>query len=193
MIDYKFGVYLDKIDPEDSPTLRRWRNDHRIWKWCRQNDLRSAQEHDRWFKKQAEDSSIKMYAIFIPFREPANYLSEEHRDYIVGVCGLTSIDPTNRTAEFSLYISPDYQHRGLAKAALKTLITHGFMNLGLNCIWGETFEGNKAAHLFEKIGFKKEGTRRSLYFREGKFIDAHLYSILASEWKCSMSDTSLAS
>jgi RimJ/RimL family protein N-acetyltransferase len=102
---------------------------------------------------------------------------------LVGVCGLTSIDLINQRAEFSLYIGPEYQGLGYGKAALLTLITHGFRVLNLNCIWGETFNKNPAAEMFEELGFKKEGTRRDFYFRDGRFINAHLYSLLRSEWK----------
>jgi hypothetical protein len=101
---------------------------------------------------------------------------------LVGVCGLTSIDWVNRRAEFSLYIDPDRQKDGLGKAALQTLLHHGFMTLGLNCIWGETFDLNPAAKLFEGLGFIKEGSRRDFYYRDGRFIDAHLYSLLRRHW-----------
>jgi RimJ/RimL family protein N-acetyltransferase len=164
-----------ELKPFDSVHLDvafKWRNDERIWGWCRQNDLISWAEHLAWYQSMVCDDSIKMYAIVC-----AQQLKP------VGVCGLTSIDRINRRAEFSLYIGPENQGQGYAQAALKALISKGFHNHGLNCIWGETFAGNPAAVMFENIGFKKEGTRRQFYFRDGRFIDAHLYSILASEWE----------
>lgn len=98
-----------------------------------------------------------------------------------GVCGLTSIDRVNQRAEFSLYIAPGDQGQGVGEKALKTLCKHGFNNLNLNSIWGESYVGNPAIHMFEKIGFKPEGKRRQHYFRDGKFIDAHIFSLLRSE------------
>ena len=170
----KFGddtVSLAPLDSEHMETIRAWRNDPAIYKWCRQSDLITDRAQAEWFERQAKDSSIKMYAI-----HDSTHLK------IVGVCGLTSIDMLCRRAEFSIYIAPEFQKLGIGKKALIQLIHHGFKNLGLNSIWGETFDGNPAAKMFESLGFKKEGTRRAFYFKSGEFIDAHLYSVLESEW-----------
>lgn len=164
MIDFGYGVSLDRIRLVDLEILRQWRNDYRIWRWCRQNDLISEIDQDAWYERQAKDPSISMYKIL-------------DKNECIGVCGLTSIDYINRRGEFSLYIAPKYQTFGFSKMALKTLFRHGFSNIGLNRIWGETFEGNFAASLFEGMGMKKEGTRKEFYFRDGDFIDADLYSI----------------
>lgn len=161
---------LKPLDEKYKYEIRDWRNDPSIRRWCRQSDLISDQEQDRWFRSQDNDQSIKMYSIF-------------SHDDLVGVCGFTSIDRLCRRAEFSLYIAPKYQRAGLAKKALKTLFTHGFMTQNLNVIWGESFDGNPAIGLFLGLGMKQEGTRRAFYFKDGAFTDAHLFSILFEEWK----------
>lgn len=171
MIDYGHGVSLDTIEPEHLSEARCWRNSPAIWASCRQNSLISSANHHKWHEKINSDSSIQMFSI-----------KEGETGKFVGVCGFTSIDMLCRRAEFSLYIAPKLHRNGYAKNALKTLFQHGFMDWGFNCIWGETIEGNPALELFLKIGMKKEGLRRQFYFKKGKFIDAHLVSILRSEW-----------
>lgn len=99
-----------------------------------------------------------------------------------GVVGLTDIDYVNSRAEFSCYVDPDLQGRGLGRAALLALFKHGFEDLGLNSIWGESFDGNPALKLFESLGMKKDGIRRNFYYRGGRFIDAHLISITRDEF-----------
>lgn len=170
MIDFGFGVYLRRIQEDDLGRLFKWRNDHRVWKWCRQNEPLHWSNHEKWFDWQASDKSVTMFAVM------------DGRD-LVGVCGLTDIDRINRRAEFSLYIDPDQVRKGYGKAALETLFRHGFKNLGLNIIWGETFDGNPASKLFESVGMKLEGVRRQFYFRNGLFVDAKLYSIGWDELK----------
>lgn len=169
MIDWKHGVTLGPLELHHLSQCHDWRNDYRIWATCRQNDLIAYDDQLEWYEKQRKDPSIRMYAIWAA-------------ETLVGVCGLTSLDPWNRRAEFSLYIGPEHQKRGYAKAALKTLFDHGFRTLGLNLIWGETFDGNPADKLFDELGMRVEGTRREFYFREGKFIDAHLYALLSRDW-----------
>lgn len=101
---------------------------------------------------------------------------------MVGVAGLTSLDSLNQTAEFSLYIAPEYQQRGYGKAALKELVKVGFEDWNLYRIWGETFDGNPAAKMFESIGFRKEGTLRGTYYKEGRHINSHIYSITRPDY-----------
>ena len=169
MIDFGYGISLGPLDSYHQEKIRAWRNDERVWKWCRQYDVIDDRSQEAWFKRQSEDSSIKMWAVM-------------NGDDMVGVAGLTSIDWVNRRAEFSLYIDPQVHRKGFGAMALRTLLRHGFYNLGLNSIWGETFQDNPAVHMFERVGLKKEGTRRDFYFRAGRFIDCYLYSMLRSEF-----------
>ncbi len=172
MIDHGFGISLGPVSMAESSLLWHWRNDPAIYKWCRQFEPLEEWDHKNWLSSLAGREDLKMYIVI----DPAN-------STVAGVCGLTSLDLINRRAEFSLYIDPEKHGRQLGTAALKTLCAHGFLALGLHHIFGETFEHNPAAKMFEKVGFKKEGTRRGFYWREGKFIDAHLYSVLAEEFR----------
>lgn len=177
MIDYKYGVSLGAISPEHLEMMREWRNNPKIWAWCRQNDLITPYDQQVWFRSISEDPRIKMYIInrVEVYRDGQNYEP-------IGVCGLTDINKDHRRAEFSLYIAEKYQKCGYGKKTLKTLFQHGFYNLGLKTIWGETFDGNHVAAMFEKLGMLREGTRKNFYFKDGRFIDAHLYSIDREGW-----------
>ncbi len=169
MIDFGFKIHLLAPTYDNIAPSFEWRNNFSIWRWCRQNDVLNFKNHLDWFDKIAKEASIKMYGIYDGPR-------------FLGVCGLTDIDRLNQRAEFSLYIAPEHQRKGYAKSALKTLLSHGFMNQNLNVIWGETFEGNPAYDMFLKLGMKHEGTRRQFYFKEGKHIDAHLVSMTRQEF-----------
>lgn len=167
MIDFGEGVSLDALDSSD--LYRMWRNDPNIWRWTRQNDLISKTSHEKWFEVQSKDPAIRMYRILADL-DP------------VGVCGLTSINWQNRNAEFSLYVAPCFHGKGFSKKALRTLFHHGFKNLGLKSIWGETFENNHAHGIFEGLGMKMDGVRRQFYWKDGQFWDATLFSILDEEF-----------
>jgi len=167
-------IKLKKIEEYDLQLLRSWRNDDRIMKWCRQNDLLSSTDQVRWYEKINIDPTIKMYLITTLIKGCTN---------CIGVCGLTSIDLINSRAEFSLYIAPEYQNKGYGKTTLITLLNKGFNDFNLNLIWGETFNKNPAYKMFKSLGFKKEGTRRQFYYKNGKYVDAHLVSILRKEWR----------
>jgi RimJ/RimL family protein N-acetyltransferase len=164
MIDYKFGVTLDHINTDYAEQLFLWRNDRRVYQWCRQYEPLMYCKHLRWIEGLPGRDDVKMYAVFC-------------HDILCGVCGLTDIDYVNRRAEFSLYIDPEQHGRGLGRKTLLTLFSHGFKALNLNRIWGETFAGNPAFDLFIKIGMTCEGERIDYYYRDGRYINARLISI----------------
>jgi RimJ/RimL family protein N-acetyltransferase len=161
-----------KITLGDVPfeSARAWRNSESVWRWCRQYTHLSEAEHQAWQARIATDPSIKMFGVY-----------EQGRP--VGTCGLTSINRVNQTAEFSLYIAPGHQKRGLGKAALIKLLAHGFFDHNLNLIFGETFDGNPALKVFEAVGMTKEATLRERYYRDGRFIDVHIVSMLRSDYE----------
>jgi len=171
MLNFGYRVFLDAVNPDSQDQLRQWRNDPRINSWCRQVGLISQMHQDRWFRAQAEDETMRMFCVRNDEKE------------LVGMTGLTSICFINSRAEFSLYIAPEHQGNGYAKGALQSICHFGFKHLGLNSIFGESFEGNTAIDVFKEVGFKFEGVRRAFYFKNGSHINAILLSMLKSEFE----------
>jgi len=147
---------------------RGWRNDPEIMKWCRQRLPISQRMQIEWFDRQHNDPTIEMFEI--------------SDSLPIGVCGLTSIDDRNNNAEFSLYIRRDSQLEGHGRTALVKLLNIGFRTIGLQRIWGESFAGNPAMKMFLDIGMKQEGIRKEFYYKNGDFIDVHLFSVGFEEW-----------
>lgn len=156
---------LRRVKESDLEKLFAYRNDPSIMKWCRQYAPLHWENHLSWYKWQATNNAVSMFTIV-----------DELGD-AVGVCGLTDIDYVNRRAEFSCYVAKSYQGRGIAKQALKDLFKIGFHSMGLNRIWGETYDENPAINLFRKMGMVEEGLRKEFYYRDGRYIDCHLISL----------------
>jgi RimJ/RimL family protein N-acetyltransferase len=173
-VKVNFNIKLDPLDAKDIETIRHWRNDYQIMRHCRQSDFISDAEQERWFARQEADPSIKMYCIKTVI---------DGAEKLIGVAGLTSLDFVSRRAEFSLYIAPQFQRRGYGRCALILLFSHGFQNLNLEQIWGECFDGNPALKVFDGLGMKRDGVRRNFYFKDGRYLDAVLVSVLAAEWR----------
>jgi RimJ/RimL family protein N-acetyltransferase len=109
-------------------------------------------------------------------------INDEKANPTIGVCGLTDIDYIHRKAEFSIYVAPEAQKHGHGENALRCLLDFGFKDLGLNRIWGETYEGNVGLKLYPKVGFVEEGHLRESYYKKGEFIDSYIFAILRDEW-----------
>lgn len=106
-------------------------------------------------------------------------------DKILGLASLTDIDFVNRSAQFHLMIGlEENQNKGLGTFALKEMIQHAFYNMNLERVELTVLETNKRArHLYEKCGFVQEGSKRHSVYKNGRFADMAMYSILKDEYE----------
>ena len=180
MIDFNRGIILASPTLSDKDQFFHWRNDQNIWKWCRQNGPLSKSVHNQYWYNVENSKTDKFFSIL---GRRGTLGAEKDSPRLVGCCGLSSVDQANGRAEFSLYIGPEFQNQTFGVRALQSLFDYGFKWQNLNLIWGESFDGNPAMRMFFKLGMVKEGVRRQFYFRNGRYIDAHLFSIKREEWK----------
>ncbi|MEM8857796.1 MAG: GNAT family protein [Chloroflexota bacterium] len=102
----------------------------------------------------------------------------------VGEVVLNDIDEDNRSASFRIALG-NVQHfgKGLGTEATRLIVDFGFKQLNLHRIELEVFDFNpRAQHVYEKVGFKKEGVKRDVLLWEGKYQSAIVMSILEDEW-----------
>lgn len=100
----------------------------------------------------------------------------------VGVCGLEDIDGRSRSATFGIWVGRPYWGRGYGTDATRTACRFGFRQMNLQRISLHVYATNpKAARIYEKVGFRLEGTLRRAQFLGGRFVDVHVMGLLASE------------
>lgn len=111
------------------------------------------------------------------------YVAELPSTGAVGALGLAVVSTRSRICELTrLMVDPERRRAGVGLAAVRqacalVLIEHGFHRLQ-----AETYGDNEAGQrLFEKAGFRREGTRRLAYWRRERWIDGALFGILAHE------------
>lgn len=93
----------------------------------------------------------------------ALYLVAEKDGRIIGVCGL--MESYGEADISNVSVDKRYQNRGVATTMLKDLMAEGSRR-GISAYTLEVRAGNAAAiHLYEKIGFMREGIRRGFYER----------------------------
>ncbi|WP_446899029.1 GNAT family N-acetyltransferase [Clostridium sp. LBM24168] len=103
----------------------------------------------------------------------------------IGVTGFENILWNNGTATIYIGIgSNSNRGLGIGKEALNLTIEFGFEELNLHRIQLTVLSYNiPAIKLYEKVGFKKEGTYREFIHRDNKRYDMYLYGILRNEWE----------
>jgi RimJ/RimL family protein N-acetyltransferase len=164
MIDFGTGVTLRSPNSCDLEMMFLERNDPRNWQWFRQHTTINLSNHMDWYDGARKDPSIEML------------LAVDNNETILAIMGLTSIDRINSRAEISYYEVGE----NVGKLPLECLVRHAFCNQNLNQVWTEMFDGSPYRTKFESLDFKLDGILRDFYFRNGKYINAHRYSLIRS-------------
>jgi RimJ/RimL family protein N-acetyltransferase len=106
----------------------------------------------------------------------------DESDRHIGFIGLHRINWRNRAASGGLFVGDrSTWGRGYATEAVAVRSRFAFAQLGLHRINGHTF--NPAMkRVYEKSGYKHEGTAREMFWRDGRWHDVEVYGILESDW-----------
>jgi ribosomal-protein-alanine N-acetyltransferase len=121
------------------------------------------------------DSDIIDYAIH-----------KKDSDELIGCGMIAHIDRYNRRCDLGIGLGWEKANwgNGYASETLQAIIAYCFKELGMNRIGAEIYEFNvRSIRLFERNGFRREGTKRQYIFKDGVFKDEHLYSLLRDEWE----------
>jgi RimJ/RimL family protein N-acetyltransferase len=110
-------------------------------------------------------------------------VSKETGEYL-GEVVLNHIDEVNRSANFRIALKGSkYYGRGIGTEAARLMVGYGFKVLELHRIDLEVFTFNpRALHVYEKLGFVREGVRREVLLLDGTYYDAIIMGLLRREF-----------
>lgn len=110
-------------------------------------------------------------------------IGDRANDTCLGHVGLYDIDYRVRKAEFAILIGEkSCWGKGLGQSITQATIDYGFDQLNLHRIELEVLANNsRAIHIYEKLGFRREGIQRDAQFRDGQYIDVIIMALLEHE------------
>ena len=169
-------IYLREICQNDLNTINKWRNNSEL--------IASLESPFRYINFETDKNWFENYMHNRTNNVRCIICSGDNHDDIIGSIGLLNIDPINKKADFYLMIGDKKnQGKGIGHQATMQIIQHAFLNLNLNRVQLTVLENNeRAIKLYEKVGFKKEGIQRQSVYKNGKYIDLILMSILKDEF-----------
>jgi RimJ/RimL family protein N-acetyltransferase len=172
---YGERVRLRGIEREDIATFLRWFNDPEVRQYLLMYAPMSKTQEERWFESALDHKDDFLFAIEVHV---------EDKWVHIGNVGLHRIDWKNRTAVLGIALGEkDYWGKDYGTDSVGTMLKFGFETLNLHRIELEVFAFNpRALRCYEKVGFKKEGTRRRVHFHEGQYHDAYYMGILQEEF-----------
>mgnify|MGYP005775168369 CR=1 FL=1 len=165
---------LRELEYKDLEEINKWRNDKDII------DQLGApfrfinfKVDEIWFDNYMKNRSSNVRCSII-----------DDESKLIGLVSLTGINMLNQSADFHIMIgNKESQGKGAGTFAVKEILNHAFNNLNLHRVELTVLKNNeRAMKLYEKSGFKREGTLRQVYYKNGSFVDAYIYSILKDEY-----------
>ncbi|MBT3409031.1 GNAT family N-acetyltransferase [Candidatus Woesearchaeota archaeon] len=168
-------VSLRALEEEDLSVLKNWRNRKHVRKTTREYKLLNMINQKKWFELIHTQNPPRDIIFGIV----------DKKLKLVGFTALTYIDWKNRNAEISIYFAKEnWQDTLQGKNALNLIIEYGFKELNLHRLWVEIFALSKEnIKLYTKLKFVKEGVLRDKVWRDGKWWDSYIYSMILSDYQ----------
>lgn len=157
----------------DAPSLARQLNNKKIWDNCR--DILPYP-----YKLENAEAFID----FINQREGIHDFCIEVNGKAVGNIGfMPEADVQRFNAEVGYVIGEDYWNKGIMTDALQEAVRYYFNHTDKIRVFAFVFEHNlPSMRVLEKAGFNKIGVTKRAVFKNGRFIDAHLYELLKEDF-----------
>jgi RimJ/RimL family protein N-acetyltransferase len=165
-------VKLRPIALADAPRYVKWFADPEVTKNLRQQRITLAQQR-AWIRGAKKRPANKVFAI------------ETRGGTHIGSIGLHKVSKQDCKAEYGIFIGDkSFWGQGYGRAASELILMYGFRVLKLNRIYLQVYVFNtRGLRLYAKLGFKKEGVLRQHVRRGGRYHNAVVMGLLASEWK----------
>ncbi|HDU0065083.1 TPA: spermidine N1-acetyltransferase [Listeria monocytogenes] len=151
---------LRPLEREDLKFVHRLNNDAKIMSYWFEEPYEAFVELQDLYDKHIHDQSERRFIL-------------ELDGQMVGLVELMEIDYIHRRAEFQIIIDPKFQGHGYAVSATKLAMKYAFHVLNLHKLYLVVDKVNeKAIHVYEKVGFIREGELIDEFFVDGTYHDA---------------------
>ncbi|MFA6918980.1 MAG: GNAT family protein [Patescibacteria group bacterium] len=166
-------VILKPMELCDAPNFVKWFKDKEVTKFLSSNFKNFTLDKEIKFLKDTQKDQKRIFWFIY---------TEDKK-----VIGNTEIrlDKENRIANFGIVIGDkDYWNQGLGQDTLKTVMKYCFNTLKLNrfelLVFSKNIGGLKC---YTNCGLRLEGTKRQCIYRNGKYFDEIIMSLLKGEYK----------
>lgn len=168
-------VFIRPMSTEDLPHLMRWRNNGElakyIWPGIPTPTPRARQRE--WYERMLADDSRKVFVI-----------CETAGQSPIGIIGLANINTRNQSGYLFIWIGESiHWGHGFGSEAMVIFLGYLYRILNMRRIILEVYEYNeRAIRAYEKVGFVKEGKVRRSVFKDGRYVDEYIMSMLKDEY-----------
>lgn len=165
------GLHLRTVEPRDLQQIADLRNDESTWIQLTDPRPLGPADQKAWYDSLGNRGG-KLYLIAYDDNFP-----------FIGLIRMDEIDNLNRSIRVGADVLVSLRGKGFGKAIYRAVLKYCFDHLNMHRIWLAVLETNlKAQGLYKQMGFKEEGRYRKAIFRNGRYVDYVLMSILQEEY-----------
>ena len=160
-------------------------------------DINDSEKYAEWYNDQDVTMALNIFTKNISLETAKEIIKDISKDHnyaiiakisneIIGFCGFKNIDYLNQTAGVGITLgNKNFWNKGYGTEALSLLLNYGFTALNIHNIFLTVLSNNnRAIKCYEKIGFKKIGSRRESLMRNRQKNDEIYMDILCEEFYC---------
>jgi RimJ/RimL family protein N-acetyltransferase len=163
-------LHLRSLNPQHLETLRGWRYETGFSSPCMA--WPPTDDALEWLARPTETSRAFLIE---------THAKEGRRSEALGWCGLRGMDCKNRHA--NLIWGSRRSALNLEAEALGVLVGFAFLELGFERVECETSGPDRDTPvLLERIGFRREATKRESIRRGGRYLDSVVHAVLREDW-----------
>ncbi|MNC27998.1 Spermidine N(1)-acetyltransferase [compost metagenome] len=167
-------VYLRPLNGEDAGLYYHMFYDAEVRRLTGTQRHINKEQISAYIDRKAGDDSAVLLLIAL-----------KETDEVIGDIAIQDMDRGNRTANLRRAIGEErHQNQGYGREALVLILDYGFGILNLHRIELEVYTFNsRAAHVYESVGFVREGVRRQTLFYNHEYHDVVMMSMLENEYR----------
>lgn len=171
----KEQIYLAELREGDSELLTQWQWDEEFAVGISYDVFHPFQNKDWEAMFDTSDSEEKFYYT----------IRKKNDDSLIGFISLSEVLLKNRRGELGIGIpAKENRGRGYGSEAITCLLHFAFDHLGLHKVnLSVNANNSQAIHVYESLGFHREGVNREANYQAGKWLDIYDYGLLESEWR----------
>lgn len=168
-------IYLRPANVEDLEDYYQFLCDPESARLTGSQQIFSKQSAAGWLEKISTPDSSRVDLMIMT----------QDSDQLIGEVVLNDMDPVNRFANIRIGIGGQANRgKGYGTEALLLMLEYAFGTLHLHRVELGVFSFNdRAIHVYEKIGFKREGVQRDVLYLNHQYHDSIMMSILEHEFR----------
>lgn len=168
---------LRAAEREDIARFVNWINDPEVCQFLLMRLPMSQVQEERWFEHNLQQPAEEQVLV-IETRDGSGWQT-------IGNTALMNVNWVTRSAEIGIMIGEkSCWNHGYGRETMRMMLKHGFETLNLNRMYLYVFADNvRGIKAYEHAGFKLEGRLRQAEYKDGKYTDLLVMSVLREEWQ----------